>query len=242
MYGGWAYQPLGDLSKMDVSAASPTWALLSPTGDVPPGRVQPYMARGGNGLVYMMSGYHFGYPGAPAYLAWDVYVLDTKPSRVKWTKIAGWSTSSWANTVEPRHLQVLDNQLYITGLSQCLFSTFRMNISAPTSWTNVTEMITATPCSAEVFSQSGFLMLFFKPEGATTNTHLVFDLKTLGKQVRDDAMQSVQAWCFLVVLLFKLNQPCCCVRSLILVVEKPFALAHTAMLFISMYCVHVCII
>ncbi len=132
-----------------------------------------------------MSGYHFGYPGAPGYLAWDVYVLDTKPSIPKWTKLADWSASPWANNIGPAYLQVLGNQLYVTGQIQCYFATFKMNISAPTLWTNVTEMAAATPCTAEVFSSNGLIMRYYKPEGAITNTHLMFDLKTFSKQVRD---------------------------------------------------------
>lgn len=151
------------------------------------------MVYAGNGLVYMMGGDHL--PNAN--YMFDVYVLDTKPSTASWSKLAGYQIAPLAGSVYVRGVHAWDGHLYVTGndplssgwTSTCnWFGVFRLNLTAPTAWTNVSELYTTSPCKATVFSQDALMIRYFVPSGsgrrASTSSYLVFDLRTLDTQVR----------------------------------------------------------
>jgi hypothetical protein len=188
---GGASSALSDLRKVNASETATPWALITPTGDVPPGRVQPYMTLAGNGKVYMMGGSDIEGPGYPI---WDVYKLDTVPLTPRWTKLVGWQLATWAESVYPQYIQVWDDQLYVTGLQPVQavstggtcsgFAVFKLDTVAYESWVNITRMSATTPCKANVFSQNDLTIRYYKPDGSSTSTFLVFDIKTLGNMVR----------------------------------------------------------
>jgi hypothetical protein len=112
--------------------------------------------------------------------------------------IVSWQASPWAGSVHAQYVQVHDNQLYVTGLypieagwtNTCTwFSVFRLNLTLPTAWNNVSEMFTTTPCKTQIFAKDSLVMRYYRPEIASRrssrNAFLVFDLRTLVIQVRE---------------------------------------------------------
>ncbi len=189
---------LGDLWKIDTSASAPAWMLLSPTGSVPEHRSQPSMAHAGNGLVYMMG---FGTSSAQSFEPrWHLYVLDTKPATPTWTILAHSDIASWARTAYPKYVHVWNNHLYVMGIGTvpgaCSWSSvFRINLTLPTTWTNITEMSAAEECNIDGFWQNNWIIRSYRRSGSMRNTNnfVIFDLNTLATQVNihDDILDCI---------------------------------------------------
>jgi hypothetical protein len=189
VFGGWAPGALSDLRKIDMAIAPLSWSLLSPTGDTATGRNGHVMVHAGNGLVYMMGGSNIQSPGNH----WDLMMLDAKPTPPRWTKVASYLVSAYSSTVNIKRIQVWEDQVYATGhtpfssawTTSCeSFAVLSMNLSAPTKWTSVSKMYATLPCRSEVISEGPFTMRYYTPQDSTTSAFLVFDIKTLGIQVR----------------------------------------------------------